>query len=90
MSEQLAGPPASILGSEPSLLTIIALLLLWISGAFERALAEVFAPATPARPSSIRLGVPRLVAMSDSEEADAAHLLGSCVAALVTSDWDKE
>jgi hypothetical protein len=86
VSEQLAGTPASIFGSEPGLLIIIALLLLWISGAFR----EVFAPTAPARPPSIRLGVPRLVPMSDGEAADAAHLLGSSVAALMASDWDEE
>ncbi len=69
MSEQLAGMPASILGPEPSLLTIIALLLLWISGAFERALAEAFLPAAPARPPSIHLARPRLVPMSAERAA---------------------
>jgi hypothetical protein len=88
VSEQLAGTPASILGTEPSLLTIIALLLLWVSGGFKRLIAEAFAPSVPARPPSIRLGVPCLVPMSDGEAADAAHLLGSSVAALVAADWD--
>jgi len=84
---QLVGARASIFGSDPSLLTIIALILLLISGALERLLAEVFTPA-PARPSTIRLGAPSLVAMSPSEAADAARLLGSSVAVLAATDWD--
>jgi hypothetical protein len=66
------------------LLTILAILILWISGAFD----QVFPPAAPVRPSTIRLGTPRLVAMSATEAADAAHLLGSSVAALMAADWD--
>lgn len=88
MTGQRTGEPVSIFGSEPSLLTILGIVLLWISGAFERLLVEVFPPAAPARPPTLRLGTPRLVAMSASEEADAARLLGSCVAALVATDWD--
>lgn len=82
MSGQLAPAPASIFGSEPlGLLTILALLFLWVSGAFQ----QIFPLAAPARPSSIRLGSPRLVAMSAGEAADAAHLLGSSVAALMAA-----
>ena len=90
MTGQLAETPVSIFGSEPSLLTILGIVLLWVSGAFERLLAEVFLPAAPARPSTIRLGAPRLVAMTDGEVADAAHLLGSTVAALMVSDGENE
>ena len=85
MTGELTGEPVSILGSEPSLLTILAIVLLWVSGAFQ----QVFLPA-PARPSSIRLGAPRLVAMSAGEAADAAHLLGSSVAALMAADEENE
>lgn len=83
MSEQKAAGSASVLDALPSdLLTIIALVLLWVSGAFR----HVFAPDAPARPSSISLGQPRLIAMSATDAADAAHLLGSSVAALVASE----
>jgi hypothetical protein len=82
VSGQLAGGPASIFESMPSgLLTILTILYLWISGAFE----QVFPPATRARPSTIRLGTPRLVAMSATDAADAAHLLGSSVADLLAA-----
>jgi hypothetical protein len=84
VSGQLAGAPTSIFESQPSgLLTIIVLLLLWVSGAF----CDGFTLATSARPSSIHLGPPRFVAMSAADAADAAQLLGSSVAALVASDW---
>lgn len=87
MSGQLSGWPASILESMPSgLLIILAILILWISGAFQ----QIFPPAAPARPATIRLGAPRLVPMSATDAADAAHLLGSSVAALMGSGWDKE
>ena len=82
MSGQLAATPTSILGSEPSLLTILALLFLWISGAFQRA----FPPAAPARLSTISLGAPRLVVMSPADAAAAAQLLGSSVAAQMV-EW---
>jgi hypothetical protein len=88
VSEQLARKSFSIFGSEPSLLTIIGLILLLISGAFERLLAEVFPLAAPARPPTLRLGEPRLVAMSATDAAAAAQLLGSSVAALVAADRD--
>jgi len=85
VSEQSAAAPASLLESLPSdFLTVIVLLLLWVSGAFR----HVFAPDAPARSSSIRLGVPRLVAMSATDAADAAHLLGSTVAALIVSEGE--
>jgi len=83
---QLSGEPVSIFGSEPGLLTILVIVLLWVSGAFKR----IFLPAAPARPSTIRLGAPRLVAMSDSEATDAAHLLGSSVAALMAAHEEDE
>jgi hypothetical protein len=84
VSEQLARTPASI-GSEPlDLLILLAVLFLWISGAFQ----QVFPPASPARPSTIRLGAPRFVAMSTSDAADAAHLLGANVAALLSAEED--
>ncbi len=88
MSQQLAG--AGSLGFElpTDLFTIIGLILLLISGAFERAIAEVLPPAPPARPSKLRLGSPRIVAMSDADAVEAARLLGSCVAGLVATDWD--
>ncbi|MGD0861904.1 MAG: hypothetical protein ABSA21_04000 [Candidatus Limnocylindrales bacterium] len=82
MTGQLTGQPVSTFGSGPGLLTIIAFLLLWISGAFK----QVVPSAAPDRPSTIRLGTPRLVAMSAAEEADAAHLLGSSVAAFMAAD----
>jgi hypothetical protein len=85
VTEQLAATSTSIFGSEPlGLGTILVLLFLWISGAFQ----QIFPPAAPARPSTIRLGAPRLVAMSATDAEDAAHLLGSNVAALVASDWE--
>jgi hypothetical protein len=69
-------------------LTMIGLFLLLISGAFEQFLAEVFPPAPPAPPSTLRMGSPRLVAMSDADAAQAARLLGSCVADLLAQDWN--
>ena len=83
MSEQSGAAPASLFEALPSdFAFIVALLLLWVSGAFR----HVFAPDAPARPSSIRLGSPRLVAMSATDAADAAHLLGSSVAALMAAE----
>lgn len=83
MTEQLAATSTSIFGSKPlGLGTILVLLFLWISGAFQ----QIFPIAAPARPSTIRLGSPLLVAMSASEAADAVHLLGSSVAALMAAD----
>jgi hypothetical protein len=83
VSEELAATPVSTFGSEQlSLLAILALVVLWISGAF----GQLFPPAVPARPPTIRLGPPMLVAMSAGEEASAAHLLGSSVAALMAAD----
>jgi hypothetical protein len=87
VSGQLAGGPASIFESQPlGFLAILAILILWISGAFEQA----FPRAAPARPPTIRLGAPRLVAMSEGEAAEAAHLLGSSVAELMGTDWENE
>ena len=86
MNEEVAG--AEFLGVRFGVLTMIGLFLMLISGAFEQLLAEVFPPAPPARPSTLRLGSPRLVAMSDAEAAEAAHLLGSCVADLLAKDWN--
>ena len=86
MSQQLAGAGSAGFELPTDLLTLIGLILLLISGAFERLFADVFPPAAVARPSSIRLGAPRLVAMSDAEAAAAAHLLGSTVAALMSAE----
>ena len=79
----------SILGREPRLLTILIVVWLAISGAFERIIAEIFPPA-PVRVSMLRLAPPHLVAMSDTEVAQAAHLIGSSVAELLAIDWDGE
>jgi hypothetical protein len=86
MNEGLAGVEFS--GLRLDVLTLIGLFWLLISGVFERAIAEVLPPAPPARPSTLRLGSPRLVAMSDAEAVEAAHLLGSCVADLLAKDWN--
>jgi hypothetical protein len=87
VSGQLAAAPASIFGAEPlGLITILALLFLWISGAFQ----QILPPAAPARPSTIRLGVPRLVGMSATDAVDAAQLLGSSAARLMATDWETE
>lgn len=83
MSEGLMTSGSSISGSEPDLVTLLVLFFLWISGALQ----QIFPPPAPARPSTIRLAAPRLVAISDREATEAAHLLGSSVAALAASDW---
>lgn len=85
MSEQLASASAATFGSEPlGLLTILAFLFLWISGAFQ----QIFPSAAPARAPSVRLGAPRLVTLSATDAADAAHLLGSSVAVLLAADCE--
>jgi DNA invertase Pin-like site-specific DNA recombinase len=86
VNEGVAG--AEFLGVRLDVLTMVGLFLLLISGAFERLLAEVFPPAPLAKPSTLRLGMPRLVAMTDAEAAEAASLLGSAVADLLAKDWD--
>jgi hypothetical protein len=86
VSSEIAGELVSLFGVELTPLTILALVLLAISGAFQ----QIFLPVAPARPSTIRLGAPRLVAMSDAEAADAAHLLGSSVAALMAAVEEDE
>jgi hypothetical protein len=86
MTEQLAVASAPTFGLELGLLPILAFLWLWISGGFR----ELVAPAAPSRPSSIRLGTPLLVAMSADEAADAAHLLGSSLAALLATHAEAE
>jgi hypothetical protein len=79
----------SILGPEPRLLTILVLVWLVVSGAVQRIIVEIFPPA-PVRVSTLRLAPPQLVAMSDAEVTQAAHLIGSSVAELLAIDWDAE
>ena len=89
MSARSAGALDSIFGPEPGLLTILVMVWLVVSGAFERIIAEIFPPA-PVRVSTLRIAPPQLVAMSDAEVAQAAHLIGSSVAELLAIDWDAE
>jgi hypothetical protein len=65
--------------------------LVWlvVSGAFARIIAEIFPPA-PVRVSTLRLATSQLVAMTDAEATQAAHLIGSSVAELLAIDWDAE
>ena len=79
---------AEFLGVRLDVLTMIGLFLMLISGAFAQMLAEVFPPAPPAKPSTLRLASPRLVAMSAADSAEAARLLGSSVADWLAKDWD--
>jgi hypothetical protein len=79
----------SVVGPEPQLLTTLVLVWLVVSGALQRIIAEIFPPA-PARVSTLRLAPPQLVAMSDAEVTQAAHLIGSSVAELLAIDWDAE
>jgi len=75
---------ANSLFSEPmSLFTILA----WIILAM---LLRAMLKAAPARASTLRLAPAQLVAMSDAEVTQAAHLIGSSVADLLAIDWDAE
>lgn len=72
------------------LLALFVLVLLAISGEWQKILAGVFPAAASVRPPTIRLAAPQLVAMTATEEAAAAQLLGSSVADLCAREWRSE
>lgn len=77
---------ASSIGERSALGDLVVLLVLFVlvmTGKFE----DVFGSAlTP--PSPLRLGAPRVVAMSATQAGEAAQLLGSSVAQLVRDEQD--
>ncbi len=82
MTGELARAPNLFESLPGGLIFILALLLIWASGAFR----DLVPAVAPARQPTVRLGRPSLVAMSPADAADAARLLGSSVAAQV-AEW---
>jgi len=86
MSDVLGPARVPVTGSAlGDLVLVLVLVLLAITGAFERVFASASSPGSP-----LQLGAPRVVAMSASEAAEAAHLLGASVAQLWTDHPEPE